>query len=256
MRAASHTAGFLAAAVAAACLFAAGCITYEERLVLESDRSGALTIDVVVPEQIITLSEKAGRDDNIFSLEGITRRFTGVEGIRLLEASVTSLDGGRRAVRIGIGFDTPEAFGRISTVRGGDTGFLGMLTLIREDGALRYRRTMTMRDTTRTPTGMYEKQFREYPWRYTVRLPGRITDSNADEFARDGGVTWNFTLADLAAGPVVMEAVAEQSGAGWLVSRGVIGIVFAGVFAGLYLLIGRMERGRRGTGASPTEVDS
>ena len=254
MKARSHTAGFLAAA--AVCLLTSGCITYDERLVVESDRSGALTLDLVVPEQIITLSEEAGRDDNIFSIEGITRRFTGVKGIRLLDASVTTLDGGSRAVRIGIGFDTPEAFERISTVRGGDTGFLGMLTLIREDSALLYRRTMTMRDTTRSPTGMYEKQFREYPWSYTVRLPGRITDSNADEFARGGGVTWNFTLADLTAGTVVMEAVAVQSGAGRLVSRGVIVIVFAGVFAGLYMLIGRMEREKRGTGVSPTEGDS
>jgi hypothetical protein len=254
MRAGDYRAGFLAVAVAAAVMFAAGCVTYDERLTVESDCSGTVTMDLVVPEQIIGLSEKAGRSDNIFSIEGITKRFTGVEGIRLLDAAVTARDDGHREVRIGLGFDSPEAFERISTVRGGDTGFLGFLTLVREDGTLRYRRTVTMRDTTRAPTGMYQKQFQDFPWSYTVRLPGRITGSNADEIARDGGVTWHFTLAELAAGPVVMEAVATQSGVGRLVTMGVIGIVFAGVFVGLYLLIHRME-GRHGSGHAPVDGD-
>ncbi len=231
----------------AACLLAltlaAGCIAYEERLIIEPNLSGTINMEFDVPEQLVALSEKANRTDNIYTVEGITRRFTSVEDVRLMNAKVEVREN-HRFIGITLAFEDTAAFGRISTGSRGDTGFLGDLSLSRGNDGIRYVRTVTMRDTSRTAASRYAEQFAQFPWRYSVTLPGRLVDTNGEP-GRDGrSASWDFTLADLSAGVITMKAASEPEENGFGVALW-IGAVFALVLAGLYALVRRLEAAQR-----------
>ena len=222
------------------CALCAGCMDYKEEIWFNRDLSGTITMDITIPEMFVTISEQAGRTDNIFTEEGIRSRFEPVEGLSVISAQAYTV-GEDRVIRISLKFDSLEAFRMISNASK-DTDFLGDITVSQtQDGNIQFMRTISLADSAVTSFSMYDDLLNRRFWITRIHFPGYVLSTNApeeniNEDTHDT-VTWAYSVAVLTRGPQTMEAVFTGRGSSKLMPLALAAVVFFIVFAALYKVL-------------------
>ena len=123
--------------------------------------------------------------------------------------------------------------------------FLGHIEIEqRDDDTLHFTRTIDIVDSSATAAD--RALVADVRWYYSVKLPGRIIESNADVVSREGdAATWWYSLDVLAARPMTMEAVVSTRQVSRWMFIFVSGVVFVGVFTGLYRVLNRIDGDRK-----------
>lgn len=217
----------------------AGCLNYSEEIWFNNDMSGTITMDILIDEKLVNLSEQAGRVDNIFSEEGIRNRFGNIGGIKLIESKILN-DRGNRHATITLDFESIESLKNVSDAKK-ETGFLGEIEVIKTDSLITYSRTVVMSDDAENK--MIDQYMGQFVWRYTVHFPNKVLQVNRSVSAFDTSnntATWEYSLAELTKQPQRMIAVFVTPSPRDYIAMIVGGLVFLVFVIVLYRKLGKI----------------
>ena len=202
-----------------AILILGGCVEYRESIVLERDESGTVVMAIGVKEALLRAAEvtESGVYDPASALDALRA----LPGLQIVESRAEMRDG-TRWLHLVLTFESLAALNGINRIEQYRALF-GTVALT-ENAAGQPVLTRTVR--ARLPEAIGESFLSSliapviagYPWRYEVRLPARVVESNGDAATGPDGdaraVRWAFDLADLVSEPRVMHATFARTGVG------------------------------------------
>ena len=204
--------------LALAVLVLGGCVEYRESIVLERDASGTVVMAIGVNEALMRAAEVT--DAETYDPASVTEALRGLPGLRVVESRTEAGDG-RRWLHLTLAFESLAALNGVDRIEQ-YRGLFGNVTLT-ENPAGRQVFTRTIRISRSAEAGesflpsLIAPMLAGYSWRYEVRLPAKVLESNGEIVGPEGGakvVRWHFNLGELVAGTRVMRATFARTGIG------------------------------------------
>jgi hypothetical protein len=201
----------------------AGCLNYEQHVVLSEDASGSLTVHYSIAENVLSWMDGGNLS---FTEESVREQYTG-EGVDIRSIRITTeAEDSTRHVRVELEFSDIAKLSALRGFRNNDYRWL------REGDVYRYIHAIAASSSSGDPS------LDAFTLRYRCEFPGDIVESNADSL--DGrAALWTFTLAELNSDQEMTALVHVESGGDVIWVLGVIGSV-----AALVLLIALLRRKR------------
>lgn len=213
-----------------------GCIEYEEEVWINADGSGKIHFEIAVPSMMAQKMTEG--DDGLAKLYGdlqnAKERFAAVDGLEAEEVK-TYEKAGKVILSVRLQFDSWDRLGKLQdkpdSLRG--KGVLGEVSLSEdESGNIVFKREVGVEnpnagtEENEMAQALVQGLLSNYTWSYTLHFPATVVSANAAEEDIDresNTVTWEFGLASITNGPVVMEATLEPpSGVYWYLVLGVL----------------------------------
>jgi hypothetical protein len=198
----------------------ASCIQYQEKMKLNSDGSGEITISVGISESIFNMG---GQNDQIkdFNEGKIKENFSDKKGIKLISSRTYSQDG-NRWVEVKVGFQSIKLLME-SNKDSSQHEMIGDISLSEDvKGNMVFTRKISKADSSSSKdssssaigSGMMELMFGQYKWKYELTVPGNIISTNAESNDVDyktNTVKWSLSMASLSH-PQIMTVTFEKTG--------------------------------------------
>jgi len=265
--------------VVGAAVLLTGCLKLDVGLEVNDDGSGTLRmISAVDVQKLEELAEMFGEDAATEGEPSIREQVEDIDPSELPPgASVTYYEDGRfQGVEVVVAFtaedDLGQLIGEALAASPGDAGDLGSgptagmfeSFLVEPDGAggWRFEATMASTDELADEGGMPPEMLRnligEPEVQFSIRLPGRQVEHNADRLLGDGTMVWDLDLFGgtgeqaLAARTVPGSPITGSDDGG--LSPVVVGLVAIGVLLGAVAVVLFIRNGRAGAAppATPT----
>ena len=202
-----------------AVLFLGGCVEYRESLVLERDGSGTVVMAIGVQEALLRAAEVAesGMYDPASALDSLRAQ----QGLQVIESRTETREG-TRWLHLVLTFESPAALNGIDRIEQ-YRGLFGHFVLAENSAGQRvFTRTIRADLPEKIQesflTSLLAPMLAKYPWRYEVRFPSRVVESNGGKSTGSADdaqlVQWGFNFGDLVAEPRVMRATFARTGLG------------------------------------------
>ena len=184
-------------------LLIAGCIEYEENLIIKQDGSGIITMTYGMPLEMV-------ERDTSFTAEKVRYDLSQIEGISVVSVNDFSKDESKW-VKSTIRFNSLESLGNIKNDQ--LPGFTGsMIYTDNNDGTLTFTKILGNKPKTPKPNNdqdiiMMKNMIGDIIWHYKIKLPMNVHDIEAGsgETSISGAtVTWDVPLASFIGGQVTL----------------------------------------------------
>ena len=199
-------------------LMLGGCVEYRESLVLERDQSGTVVMAIGVKEALLRAADIA--EPGMYDPASALHTLQAQQGLQIIDRRTETREG-TRWLHLTLTFDSLAALNGIDRIEQ-YRGLFGNMTLS-ENPNSQWVLTRTIhprlhdRPAESLLPSLIGPMLTGYPWRYEVRFPAKVLDTNGETAPTAGNVQivrWQFTLADLVAEPRVMRATFSRTGIG------------------------------------------
>lgn len=185
-------------------LILTSCLEYNEKMKINSDRSGELTFAFGINQSFFEMGDK-NKELKDFNEEKLKESYSKQKGIKLL-SSKSFVENGIRWIEISLQFESVDALNKVNK-DSTDNNFIGTIKLYEDDqNHLVYERSLGKVGSdsnsvdSELTKGLFDAMIGKYEWKYELTLPGKIISANTDFKNIDQSnnkVFWKYSLSSI-----------------------------------------------------------